>query len=174
MLPVPRILTDAEIAELLAEPKELPHSWKTRLKPRKRARRSHLERRLRLLGSTGNRFRVNVRDNPASLFDFSIILTFVDRDGTEYRLLRCNGKHPSDHTNKWEKKQRMPGAKFRNAFHTHRATERYQQEGFEIDGYAEETDKYYSFDSALEEFARLGSFVVQSKEDTSGQKLLFD
>ena len=68
----------------------------------------------------------------------------------------------------------MPGAKFRNAFHTHRATERYQQEGFEIDGYAEETDKYYSFDSALEEFARLGSFVVQTKEDTSGQKLLFD
>lgn len=156
------------------EPKELPQNWRVRLTPRKKRDRCHLERQVRLVGSKGNRFRINVRDNPASLFDFSIILTFVDSDRTEYRLLRCNGKHPSDHTNKWEKKQRLPRAKFRNAFHTHKATERYQQEGFDIDGYAEETDKYHSLDSALEEFVRLGGFVTQTEESSSGQMGLFD
>ncbi len=81
--------------------------------------------------------------------DFSIILTFVDKDRTEYRLLRFNGRHPSQHTNKLEKRKGLSNSVFRNRFHIHRATERYQVDGLEIDGYAEVTERYDSFDSAL-------------------------
>lgn len=171
---MPRILTDEEIERLLAEPKELPQKWRERLLPRKKAGYLHLQSRLSVTGSDGNRFRIDVRDNPVSLFDFSIILSFIDVDGTEYRLLRCNGKHSSEHTNKWEKKKKCLGAKFRNAFHVHKATERYQRAGFSIDGFAEVTDKYYSLDSALKTFISLGGGVSKDKEDNDPQKMLFE
>ena len=71
----------------------------------------------------------------------------------EYRLTRFNGRHPSQHTNGLEKKAGNTCCSFRNRFHKHIATERYQlAEGFEIDHYAEVTDEYDSFDKALVRF----------------------
>jgi hypothetical protein len=101
-----------------------------------------------------------------------LILLFQDSDGTEYRLTRFNGRHPSQHTNKWEKARGLPNAIFRNCFHVHRATERYQVEGYEIDGYAEVTTEYDSFDSALHAFVRSNGFSLPDAE--ASEPGLFD
>jgi hypothetical protein len=96
--------------------------------------------------------------------DFSVILVFQEKDGTEFRLRRYNGKHPSEHTNKLEKARGDENPEFRNQFHIHMATERYQLDGYEIDGYAEVTDRYCSFDSALAEFLRATGFQLPEEE----------
>ncbi|MFH1562554.1 MAG: hypothetical protein ABIF11_03930 [Nitrospirota bacterium] len=94
---------------------------------------------------------------------------FQDKDGKEYRLVRYNGRHPSGHTNRWEKEQGHPNYKFSPAFHIHRTTERYQEAGYEkIDGFAEITTKYYDFHSALNCFLRDNNF---KKLDDSQLKL---
>jgi hypothetical protein len=96
--------------------------------------------------------------------DFSIILIFRDEDGTEFNLCRYNGKHPSQHTNKLEKSKGLPDSSFRNAFHIHMATQRYQEEGLNIDSYAEVTNEYSSFDTALRTFVRTNGFSVSGDE----------
>lgn len=76
-----------------------------------------------------------------------------EKDSTlEYILLRYNGKHPSKHTNKWEKENGLPDHTFAPAFHIHRATQRYQEGGYKIDGHAEVTTKYSDFHAAVEQF----------------------
>ena len=97
--------------------------------------------------------------------DFSIILTFRDNVGEEFNLCRYNGRHPSQHTNKLEKAEGLPNCWFRNVFHIHRATQRYQENYFAIDGYAEVTDNYSSFDTALHVFVRSNGFSVDTTED---------
>lgn len=159
---MPRILTDAEIAALLAEEQPLPKNYERRLRPVPGTSYRGARAALSIQGVTGNRFTIDVRDNPHILLDFSIILRFMDADGSEYRLLRYNGKHPSEHTNRWENKRGLPNAKFRNAFHIHRATERYQLEGYPIDGYAETTNAYYSRESALRALISDNGFTYES------------
>ncbi|MFH1264395.1 MAG: hypothetical protein ABIK89_01620 [Planctomycetota bacterium] len=171
-----RILTDREIGDLLAEPKRLLRTWEKRLEPQAKTGDTQARRSLRVTGKNGNRFRIDVRDNSKSYFDFSIILSFIDADGEEYILVRFNGKTPSDHTNRWEKKQGKPNAKFRSAFHIHMATERYQlSPECKIDGYAEVTDRYHSLKSALIAFVSSNGFEVERDEnEAKGQLSLFD
>ena len=130
----------------------------------------YLQRSLRVTGENGNVFKLVLRRHEELLLDFSVILTFVDRDGEEYRLTRFNGRH-SEHTNKLEKAQGEPEHSFRDAFHVHLATERYQLAGLEIDGYATITNLYGSYDQALEEFLSAYAFVAPSK-DIPGQQSL--
>jgi hypothetical protein len=155
-----RVLSDMEIETLLAERKALPDNWDSRLALRDKARQMHRQREFELRGDNGNDFRIVLRQNLLNQLDFSIILTFVDKDRTEYRLVRFNGRHPSQHTNKFEKRKGLSNFAFRNRFHIHRATERYQMEGLEIDGYAEVTDRYDSFDSALTTFVTSNGIVA--------------
>lgn len=147
-----RVLTDAEIAAFLAERKPLPANWASRLAVRAKGGQMHKQRELEVSGDDGHRFRVVLRQNILNQLDFSLILTFVDADGTEYRLVRFNGRHSSRHTNKWEKRNGLNNQSFRSRFHIHQATERYQVDGLEIDGYAEATECYDSYESALTEF----------------------
>ena len=70
-----RVLTDDEIRSLLAERKVVPKNWKTRLKPHAVKGQLHRRRSLEVTGENGSKFRVDVRDNPNVLFDFSIILS---------------------------------------------------------------------------------------------------
>jgi len=111
-----RILLDNEIKSLLEEAKILPRNWKQKFAPRSRAGKPSYRRSLRITGEGGNRFRIDIRDHSKLLFDFSIILSFIDHDDEEYILIRFNGKHPSDHTNKWEKKHQILNHRFRNSF----------------------------------------------------------
>jgi hypothetical protein len=131
-----RLLTDQEIAELLAERKPLPQNWQVRLRVREKANSAHKERQMDLASENENRFRIILRQSVHNPLDFSLILGFVDDDGNSYNLVRFNGRHPSQHTNRWEKARGKPNASFRNRFHMHKATERYQVEGLPIDGYA--------------------------------------
>lgn len=69
------------------------------------------------------------------------------------RLLRYNGKHSSKHTNRIER------SVIKNDFHIHMATERYQLQGFAIDGFAEPTDKYADFETAIDAMLADNNFV---------------
>ncbi len=154
-----RIISDEEIARLLAEPKVMPANWASLLRTRMKPNSSHKQRDFDFQNEGGHKFRIILRENTRYAYNFSIILVFVDEDGTEYWLRRCNGK-PHQHTNKVEKRNRQPNHTFRNVFHVHTATERYQRLYLEIDGYAEPTIAYNSFATALEYFFALNSFVV--------------
>ena len=123
---ITRILTDNEIADLLNDEKPLPANWESRLRLRQKRRYQYEERQLDVVSDGGHNFRFIARRNRQNQLDFSIILVFEDGDGSEYRLIRYNGKHPSKHTNRWEKDRGEPNHTFEPAFHVHRATERYQ------------------------------------------------
>lgn len=164
------ILRDAEIEALISEPKLLPENWQSRFQLKGKSGFQHEERSIEVTGQSGNLFRVVLRRSRINTFDFSIILMFQDKDGKEYRLLRYNGKHPSKHTNTWEKKQGIPDHKFGPAFHIHRATERYQEAGYPMDGFAEVTTSYYDFRSALDCFVKEGNF----RQIESPQRSLFE
>ena len=165
-----RTLTDHEIDNLVAESKPLNKGWTKRLRPRTKSNRQHTERDMEVEGEAENKFRIIIRKNAINLLDFSIILTFKDKDGSEFVLRRYNGKHPSQHTNRLEKARGEPNSSFRNTFHVHKATQRYQEEGLPIDGYAEETTEYASFDTALQAFVRSNGIVLPGDDEPS----LFD
>ena len=157
---MPRTLTDDEIDSLVAESKPLPKNWTTCYRPRTKSNYRHAEKALEVKGEAGNHFRIIIRRNAINPLNFSIILTFKDKDGSEFRLRRYNGKHPSQHTNKLEKARGEPNSSFRNTFHIHKATQRYQEEGLKIDGYAEVTTEYASFEAALEAFVQSNGIVL--------------
>lgn len=145
--------TDNEIAALVKEAKPLPPDWRKRvvLKPK----RGHRERELDVKGENGSDFRVILRQAALNPFDFSVILCLlVPKTNQVFRLLRCNGKS-HEHTNKIERETFYE-------FHIHRATERYQKEGYPEDGYAEVTDRYSDFEGALDTLMTKGGFVLPS------------
>ena len=152
-----RILNDQAISELIIEQKPLPADWRRRMVPRRKSHYQYDERDISVQSNGNKEFRIIIRRSLINLLDFSIILMFEDIDHS-YRLLRCNGMHLSRHTNRWEKEQGLPNAWFDPNFHIHRATERYQEAGFKIDGYAEVTTLYSDYNSALPEFLRLSNF----------------
>ena len=153
-----RVLSDQEIDNLVHERKPLMRGWESRFEPKPKSDTRYSQRECELKGEMGNIFRIILRQNNINLLDFSIILIFKDKDGNEFRLCRFNGRHPSQHTNRLERSKGLPNASFRNMFHIHRATQRYQEEGFEIDGYAEATSDYSSFEGALRNFLQLNGF----------------
>lgn len=153
-----KVLTDEEIESLIHERKPLPQGWESRLEPRPKSDTRFSQREWEIKGENENIFRVVLRQNNINLLDFSIILIFRDKDGNEFRLCRFNGKHPSQHTNRLERNRGLPNASFRGTFHIHKATQRYQEESFEIDGYAEATSEYSSFEGALQMFLQRNGF----------------
>ena len=167
---MPRTLTDDEIDSLVAESKPLQEGWTQRLRAYPKSNFQHAQRVLEVEGEAKNKFRIIIRKNAINPLDFSIILTFKDKDGGEFILRRYNGKHPSQHTNRLEKARGEPNSSFRNTFHIHKATQRYQEEGLPIDGYAEVTTEYASFDTALQAFVRSNGIVLPGDDEPS----LFD
>ena len=135
------ILTDAEIAALLAERKELPSNYVAQLQ-RWRHKRGHDEGVLRVSGQKNSRFRIIIRKGRINPLDFSVILGYeIPRTNVIFRLRRYNG-NTHFHTNKIE------GERF-FAFHIHMATERYQLLGMKEDAYAEATNRFSDWRSAL-------------------------
>ena len=155
-----RVLTNPEIDALLQESKLLPKNWESRLLPHPKSNFRFTQRSCDIQGENNSDFRVIIRRNTINPLDFSIILMFKDEDGAEFNLCRYNGKHPSQHTNKLEKMRGIPNSSFRNKFHIHLATQQYQEEELAIDGYAEVTDKYSSFETALRVFVTENGFSV--------------
>lgn len=155
-----RILSDAEIQQLLQEPKPLPQNWEARLRLRPKSQEAFHQRDCFVQGSNGHEFRLILRSNHLHPQDFSILLLFKDADGIEYILRRHNGAHPSMHTNEYEKRQNLPNAELPICFHRHLATERYQRAGLRIDGYAERTNDYHDIQTAQSAMIRDARFVL--------------
>ena len=157
-------LTDTEIMDLLEEGKPLPEKYRDRLHPKRKSAYQHEERELKVDTPSGHSFRVIIRRNSLNILDFSIILSYYDEtSNTWLRLVRYNGKHPSLHTNKIERNS------FHD-FHIHKATERYQLGDYPIDGYAEVTHSYTTFEEALTAFLKDCHFESPS----SHQRSLFE
>jgi len=133
------VLTDAEIAGLIAERKVMPDLSKLDLK----SKRGHKERDAAITGIDGGEFEVILRQSNFNPLDFSVILGYQLPKSTQlFRLRRYNGKS-HEHTNKIE------GNTFYD-FHIHDATERYQASGFDEDAFAQPTSRYQDFSGALQ------------------------
>jgi hypothetical protein len=154
-------LTDAEIAELIAEPKPLPDDYLSRFQTR--SKRGHRERELEMDGTKGNKFRIILRQSSFNPIDFSVILAWLpQKSTTPFRLCRYNGKS-HEHSNIIE------GHKFYD-FHMHRATQRYQQSGLREDSFAEQTNKYQDFEGALRSMIQDCNCQISS----NNQRYLFE
>jgi len=95
------------------------------------------------MGRAGSEFRLIFRMAHLNQLDFSAILAVrLPKVNTVFRLRRYNGRS-HEHTN------RIEGNRF-YGFHVHYATERYQALGLDEETYAEETDRYSDFESAVQ------------------------
>ncbi len=155
-------LSDKEIEVLVGMPKPLPTDYRGRLRTRARPYSGqHEEAQIEIGVQNTGTFRVIVRKNRINPFDFSVILGYIPPGRLKlFHLRRYNGAHR--HTNKLESNS------FRD-FHIHYATQRYQEAGWDIDAYAEPTDRYDTVDGALEillddcNFIRLEGEKIQPK-----------
>lgn len=155
------VLSDAEIAALIQEPKLLPPEYRRRMTTR--PKRGHRERELDVVGANGSEFRVILRESLINPLDFSVILAWMPPQSTVvFRLRRYNGRS-HEHTNVLE------GHRF-YAFHVHEATERYQQSGLREDAYAQPSEWFQDFQGAVRRLVAECGFVLP----TGDQPALFD
>lgn len=132
--------SDSEITRMIEERKPLPSNYLSRIQLRNK--RGHKERELDVAGENGTQYRLILRQSDFNTMDFSIILAVSPSDSNQlFRLRRYNGKS-HEHTNQIE------GDTFYD-FHIHCATERYQESGLREDAFAERTDRYADFHTAL-------------------------
>ena len=133
--------SDLDIARLIEERKPLPEDYQSRIQLR--PKRGHKEQELDGRGSSGSEFRLILRQSNFNPIDFSVILVYHPSNSTIlFRLRRYDGKS-HEHTNCIE------GNKFYD-FHIHMAAQRYQELGMREDAYAEPTDRFSDFASALQ------------------------
>lgn len=133
-----RYTSDA-IQALVAEPKHVAPGTFSSISWLDRA--GHKRAGIDVEGDSGSLFAVKLRKNRVNPLDFSVILgVMVPNTNVLFRLRRYNGKH-------WHR-NKIEGVRFRD-FHIHTATERYQEGGFKEDAFAQPTERYASFRSAL-------------------------
>jgi hypothetical protein len=130
------ILNDSQIAEYIKEEKILLDNF--RLKFRVKNNQNVFEKEIQ--GKSGNIFRIIIRQNLINPLNFSVIFG-VMLDGKLFRLKRYNGDS-HEHTNKIE------GSEI-EGFHIHTATQRYQERGYQPEGFAESSKKYSDCQNAL-------------------------
>jgi hypothetical protein len=136
------ILKTDDIDALINERKPLPENHERRLRPVRKSGQQYRQAELEVKGEQGHDFKLSIRSNIQDPLDFSVILIHYPRGSTDpLILLRYNGRH-SPHVNRLEG-DRVTGC------HIHKATQRYQEEGMSIDGYAIETRDYETVDEAL-------------------------
>lgn len=131
--------SDAEIASLVLERKQLPADYLAKLQMRGKG--THRRRDFEIQGEAGNRFIIALRQSHHNPLDFTAILgVYPENSSTLFRLRRYNGKH--SHNNRIERLDF-------DGFHIHYATERYQDLGAKEESYAEPTDRYFDLPGAL-------------------------
>jgi hypothetical protein len=136
------ILTNEEIEALINERKPLPEDHGRRLRSVRKSSQQYRQSELEVKGEQGHDFKLSVRVSVQDPLNFSVILIHYPTGSADpVILLRYNGRH-SAHVNRLEG-DRVTGC------HIHRATQRYQEEGLNIDGFATETRDYETVDEAL-------------------------
>ncbi len=154
------MLTDEQIAALLAEPKRVVTDPLSSL----RRKGAHLEATAKVAADSNADFRVVVRVSTVNPHNFSVILMHRPRGGVWLRLRRYNGRSHF-HTN------RLEGNRF-YAYHIHTATERYAATGgADLESYAEATDRYADYRGAYRCLLRDCGFGGPGPDD--GQLSLF-
>ncbi len=146
------MLTDLQIANLLAEPKPEvdPVDFLTRL-GNKDVTLGHRRHAVPVTGEHGNRFTLSVRQSVLDPYNFSVILTYTGPDGVSVNLRRHNGPtHP--HLNPLEDER------FSGVFHVHMATERYQRIG-DAERFAEPTDAFNDLATAFSAMLSAANFA---------------
>lgn len=139
------ILTDNERDEIL-DSKKTPINKIVSILLKPKSGTKHREFQAELMDTKKREYRMIIRKNTIDQFDFSIILRYLHRDAKKWRTItRYNGCHV--HVNKLERKKI-------ECFHIHKITEKYQNANFKGEGYAELTEFYSNYDSALGEFLR--------------------
>ncbi|ADI73570.1 conserved hypothetical protein [Methanohalobium evestigatum Z-7303] len=148
------VLSDDEIKQLIEDEKPLKsetiNSINSNLKFKNQAKRWEYE----LISESGNKFEIKIRINDNHPYNFTVILQYKDEKGHIYRLRRYNGKHT--HQNKIENNR------FRD-FHIHKATQKYQENGHEIDGYAEVTNSYDNWEDAFQTMIKECNFKLDNR-----------
>ena len=113
------IITDEQIKDYIEERKIIPKIFK----PSLRSKKFSFEFRQESIGALGNVFKIIVRQNKFNPLDFSVIFGVLI-GGKLFRIKRYNGDSHG-HINKLEK-IKIEG------FHIHKATQRYQENGFGV------------------------------------------
>ena len=162
-----RILTDNEIAELLAEPKPVTDKEWGQFVP---APPSGRGKRLRIAGRAGHSFEAWSRSNPKRKGDFSVGLELVE-EGKNTLLTRFDGDGTGAHVNHLE--PGSPVYSFRACCHIHITTERYQLDPRyrkKPEHYAEPTTLFHDLQTAMIAFAK---YCHLSGSDALRQKRMF-
>lgn len=134
-------LTDERIGELIGIHKIITEQERRRMSKRKEINGS---RRLDipLLADCDESFHIFIRESIDDPFDFTAALCVALQDGGRVNLMRCNGRHGSHKNiieNEW----------LEDACHVHIATSRYIQRGLNAEGFAQQTEDYFSVEGAL-------------------------
>jgi hypothetical protein len=154
-------LTDAQIEDLLRMPKRVQNPAS-----RERQDGKHLRRDFRVLSEDGrHEFVLFTRQSTVVKNGFTAGLRWRSKTGEEVILLRCNG---SDHAHV----NALEGDRFEEAFHIHRASERYILAGKRSEGRAEATETYRTVGGALHELMRLAS--ISGLNSRADEEDLFD
>ena len=134
------MFSDSDIQKLIDDIKPLSSKILKEVKLKNKENKTYKEYDIEVKSNSGKIFRIRIRARTINVLDFSVILIYVDENRKYHILRRYNGKH--SHKNQIEKD------KFRD-FHIHKATKRYPEAGYRIDGYAEITDSYNNWKDAL-------------------------
>ena len=145
-------ITDAQIKEYIKEKKTLPQNFKPIFKERNGQNCFEKE----IIGDSGNIFKIIIRQSKFNSLDFSVIFSVLI-NGVLFRIRRYNGDS-HDHTNKIER-ETIDG------FHIHMATERYQENGFKEEGFAEKTTRYNDWQTALKVMITENNFQMEVPKD---------
>ncbi len=136
------ILTDAQISELIAEPKNTPHGLGSPVMTMPE-RNGHKHKEFDVECNSDNKFIIRIRQLCANPLDFSVILAYqLPGLHSYFRLRRYNGQHAGIYSNVVER-EKISG------FHIHMATERYQTAGLKPDAFAVATNKFFDLSSAI-------------------------
>jgi len=145
------VITDVQITSYTKEKKKLHEE----LKPRFKDRGTNYCFDKEIKGEYEHTFKIIIRQSKINPLDFSVIFGVLIGNKV-FRIKRYNGDHGC-HTNKIE------GTQIKG-FHIHKATERYQQKGFQEDGYAEKTTKYANWTRALGVMLQENNFEIEVDE----------
>ena len=167
------MLTEKEIADLLADRKVIRRRAIRYLQQAGQCENGEAKRKqVRCRGASGREFSIfatfTAPKNSGRPPKYSVHMRYYLAGQTQFiTLLRCNSPH-GPHPNKIEKKnktgvQLIPQGKC----HIHMLTERYQNVPGKELGYAEETNAYNCFDSAVEHVCYSYGFYIRGDSYSS-------
>ena len=143
------ILTEAEIADLLADPKPVSQNQVATLLSPRHPQGHDLYARVYVQSLHRRKFQLTARRGNGGLpHDFCLFLSLGQRQ-QQCKLIRCDGFHER-HVNWHETRQHAGITEVpADTFHVHHITERYQRAKRDPLGYAYPTEDFWSFHSAV-------------------------